>query len=239
MSGCGVFGDKKKQSLEEELKSAESLYQDGMAQMELKNYESAIEIFETLESRYPFGDYAQQAQLQIAYAYYRQDEPDATIAAADQFMKLNPRHQHLDYAIYLKGLADFHRHDSFTDKFINRNIAAMDPEPLQNAFTQFKQIVENYPQSRYAKDSRQRMVYLRNLLAEHELSVAKFYQRRRAWAAVADRAAYVVEHYQGADNIEEALTILADAYAHLGLQQAREETLKVLSLNFPAEPEKN
>ena len=235
LTGCALFkgGDDEDESEIDANQSAEKLYNQGKNALGHKNYESAIEVFETLESRYPFGDYAQQAQLEIAYAYYKQQEPDAAIAAADQFIRLNPRHPHIDYAYYLKGLADFHRHSSIFDKFINRDISGMDPAPLENAFLQFKLLVERFPDSRYAEDARLRMIHLRNLLAAHEIRIAKFYQKREAWAAVAKRASYVVEHYQGAVHVPEALSILADAYDRLGLKKAQAETLKILELNFP------
>lgn len=237
-SGCALFKDKKDTETEAEAsKSAEKLFQEGANAMGLKNYTTAIEIFETLESRYPFGVYAQQAQLEIAYAYYKQGEPDAAIAAADQFIKLNPRHQNIDYAYYLKGLADFHRHDGFFDRFIKRDISNMDPAPLENAFVQFKQLIERFPNSRYAEDSHQRMIYLRNLLANHEISVAEYYQKRHAWAAVAKRASYVIKHYQGSDSVPKALTILADAYDKLGMETAKAETLKIIEHNFPSKKE--
>jgi len=237
-TGCALFkGEDEEENQIDENLSAEKLYNQGKNSLRLRNYESAIEIFETLESRYPFGVYAQQAQLEIAYANYKQREPDAAIAAADHFIKMNPLHEHIDYAYYLKGLTDYHRHDSFFDKFIHRDISGMDPTPLENAFIQFKLLLERFPDSRYAADARQRMIHLRNLLAQHELRVAKYYQKRHAWAAVAKRASYVVEHYQGAIQIPEALSILADAYDHLGLDEARVETQKILELNFPAKPE--
>jgi len=236
LSGCALFkGKKEKETEAEATKSAEKLFLEGANAMGLKNYTTAIEIFETLESRYPFGIYAQQAQLEIAYAYYKQGEPDAAIAAADQFIKLNPRHQNVDYAYYLKGLADFHRHDGFFDRFIKRDISKMDPAPFENAFVQFKQLIKRFPNSRYAEDSRQRMIYLRNLLADYEISVAEYYQKRHAWAAVAKRASYVIKHYQGSDSVPKALAILADAYDKLGMETAKAETLKVIEHNFQSE----
>ena len=237
MTSCALFKGDDDENIIDENQSAEKLYNQGKKALNLRNYESAVEVFETLESRYPFGIYAQQAQLEIAYANYKQREPDAAIAAADHFIKMNPLHEHIDYAYYIKGLTDFHRHDGFFDRFIQRDIAGMDPTPLENAFIQFKLLVERFPNSRYADDSRQRMIHLQNLLAQHELRVAKYYQKRHAWAAVAKRATYVIEHYQGAIQIPEALSILADAYDHLGLDEARAETLKILELNFPNKPE--
>lgn len=233
LSGCALFKGKKAEETEAEAnKSAEKLFNEGISAMGLKNYTTAIEKFEALEARYPFGPYAQQAQLEIAYAYYKQGETDAAIAAADQFIKVNPRHPHVDYAYYLKGLADYHRHDSFFDRFTGRSPADLDTSAMENAFAQFKQLIKRFPNSRYAEDARQRMIHLRNLLARHEINVAKYYQKRHAWAAVAKRAAWVVKHYQGADAMPEALAILADAYDKLGMETEKAETLKIIERNY-------
>ncbi len=232
LSGCAVLKNKS-ETTEEATASAEKLFLKGQKHNLNKSYTLAIETFETLESRYPFGSYAQQAQLEIAYANFKKNEPDSALAAIDQFLKLNPRHQHIDYAYYLKGLIHFSLSRSFLDKFMERNAASMDALPLQESFSYFRQLVERYPNSRYVEDATQRMVHLRNLLASHELEVAEFYKRRGAWSAVAERSAYVIEHYQQADVVPEALVMLADAYKQLGLSEARQETLQILELNFP------
>ncbi len=234
-SGCAAFNSKgdKTESSEEATVSAEKLFNKGLKHNQNKNYTLAIETFETLESRYPFGPYAQQAQLEIAYANYKKGEPNAALTAIDQFLKLNPRHKHIDYAYYLQGLINFGLSSSFLDNFMERNAASMDVLPLQESFSYFRQLVVRFPDSRYAADAKQRMVYLRNLLASHELEVAQFYNKRGAYTAVADRAAYVIEHYQESDVVPEALAMLADAYDKLGLSEARKETLQVLDLNFP------
>ena len=232
LGGCAVLKDKPENSEEAEA-SAEKLFNKGLKHNQNKNYTLAIENFETLESRYPFGPYAQQAQLEIAYANFKKNEPDAALAAIDQFLKINPRHQHIDYAYYLKGLINFNLSRTFLDKFTDRNAASMDALPLKESFSYFRQLVERFPNSRYVEDSKQRMVHLRNLLASHELEVAQFYKKRGAYSAVANRTSYVVEHYQEADVMPEALLMLADAYKQLGLSEAQKETMQVLELNFP------
>jgi len=213
--------------------SAARLYSEAKDQLDRGNYEQAINYFETLEARYPFGRYAQQAQLEIAYAYYKYDEPDSAIAAADRFIKLNPRHPHVDYAYYLKGLVNFSRGRSFMDRFVKRDPSDMDPQPLMQAFNDFSTLVQRFPDSRYAPDARQRSVFLRNELAEYELKVADFYVRRGAWLAVAKRSQYVLETYPGAEVTPRALALLARAYAELGMTDLERDTRRVLEMNYP------
>lgn len=235
-SGCSIFGDKdddKPTAERDTNEPAAQLYNLGRESRDNGNYERMIRVYETLESRYPFGPYAQQARLEIAYGFFKRGRHEQAIEALDQFFKLYPRHQHLDYAYYLQGLANFHQLDNFIDDILGRNIAAMDSLPIQDAFSQFKTLVENYPDSKYASDARQRMIHLRNLLADHEIEVAKFYASRGAYAAVAKRAAYVIEHYHNANATPEALQLLVTAYDNLGLEESKQETLEVLKLNFP------
>jgi len=235
-SGCSVFGNKDDDKPVAEVDTNEPaaiLYNAGREARNSKNYEKMIRIYETLESRYPFGPYAQQARLEIAYGLYKRGRHELAIETLDQFFKLYPRHENLDYAYYLQGLANFHQLENVVDKFLDRNIASMDSLPIQDSFSQFKTLVENYPESKYAPDARQRMIYLRNLLADHEIEVARFYESRGAYAAVAKRAAYVVEHYHNANATPQALLMLINAYDELGLQASKEETQKVLEMNFP------
>lgn len=235
-SGCSIFGSKDEDKPIAEVDTNEPaalLYNEGRKARVSKNYERMIRIYETLESRYPFGPYAQQARLEIAYGLYKRGRHELAIETLDQFFKLYPRHENLDYAYYLQGLANFHQLENFIDKFLDRNIASMDSLPIQDSFSQFKTLVENYPDSKYAPDARQRMIYLRNLLADHELEVARFYESRGAYAAVAKRAAYVVEHYHNANATPQALLMLINAYDELGLQESRDEAREVLELNFP------
>jgi outer membrane protein assembly factor BamD len=213
--------------------SAAKLYSEAKDNLNQSNYEQAINYFETLEARYPFGRYAQQAQLEIAYAYYKYDEPDSAIAAADRFIKLNPRHPHVDYAYYLKGLVNFSRGRSFMDRFIPKDPSDMDPKPLNQSFADFSTLVQRFPNSRYAPDARQRMIFLRNELAEYELKVADYYVRRGAWLAVAKRSQYVLENYPGAPVTPDALALLTRAYKELGMTDLERDTRRILELNYP------
>lgn len=213
--------------------SAEKLYEEAKSALDGKSYQTAIEYYETLEARYPFGRYAQQAQIEGAYAYYKSDQPDSAIAAADRFIKLHPQHESVDYAYYLKGLASFDRTRGYFDFIIPSNPSENDPLPLLRAFDDFGFLVRNYPDSRYADDARQRMIYLRNELAEYELDVADYYMRRGAWVAAANRARYVVEHYEGAEAMPRALGAMIAAYRKLDLNDLADDAIRVLRMNFP------
>jgi outer membrane protein assembly factor BamD len=213
--------------------SASQLYGEAKAALDAGNYEQAVEYYELLEARFPFGRFAQQAQIEIPYAYYRAGEPEAALAAIDRFVQLNPRHPNLDYAYYLRGLINFNRDQGFLTRVFPMDPAEMDTKPLQQSFQDFGRLINEFPDSRYAEDSRQRMIFIRNALASHELRVAEFYVERRAWVAASQRARYVIERYQGADVMPQALAILYQSYRALDLEDHAENTMAVLELNFP------
>jgi outer membrane protein assembly factor BamD len=217
--------------------SANQLYSAAREQMASKNYEKAIEYFETLEARYPFGKYAQQAQIEIAYAYYKFDEPDLAIAAADRFIKIYPRHPNVDYAWYLKGLTNYNRGKTFIDKFLPQDPSERDTVTMRAAYDDFDQLTQRYPDSVYARDSAQRMVFLRNNMAEYELHVADYYMRRKAYVAAANRGKYVIENYQRTPSVPQALVIMVRAYRQLGASELADDAMQVLRLNYPDLPD--
>lgn len=210
---------------------AERYYQEAKAALKSEDFQTAIEYFEGLQTRYPFGTYAQQALLEIAYAYFRFDEPQLAISTANRFIKLHPRHEHVDYAYYLKGLANFYAGVGSIDDWFKQEVSDRDIEPYKQSFKDFRELIDKFPQSRYAEDARQRMIHLRNQLARNEYNTALFYQERKAYAASANRAKYILEHFQGSPYINGALDILAQSYKALGLDSASQDTLKVKSLN--------
>ena len=216
--------------------SAQKLYTEAKASLTSGDYEQAIRYFGLLEARYPFGRYAQQAQLEIAYAYYKYDEPDAAIAAADRFIQLYPRHPNVAYAYYLKGLANYNRGRGLVERYVPQDPSERDPGTALQSFQDFSELIKRFPDSKYAKDAAQRMLFLRNNLAQHEVHVANYYMRRRAYVAAANRAKYVIENYQRTPAVPEALVIMAKAYKLLGLDQLSDDALRVLRLNFPDHP---
>lgn len=213
--------------------SAQKLYAEAKDNLNEGNYERAVKLFETLESRYPFGRYAQQAQLEVAYAYYKDKEPISAIAACDRFIKLHPNHPNVDYAYYLKGLANFNDDLGLLGNLVEQDMSERDPQAARDAFISFKELVTRFPDSKYAADSRARMNYLLNALASNEVHVAKYYMKREAWVAAANRAREVLKNYPDAPALEEALAIMVVSYDKLQLTGLRDDTLRVLNLNFP------
>ncbi len=227
--GCATTGDDELGNL-----SANELYKRAKDALAASDFETAINTFEKLEARYPFGKYAQQAQLEIAYAYYKFDEPDSAIAAADRFIRNNPGNEHLDYAYYLKGLANYTRGMSIVDRLARREPSERDTRALREAFADFTTLVKKFPDSRYAEDARKRLIYLHNQLAQYEINVARYYMRRGAWVAAANRARYVVENYQRTPAAREALQVLVVAYTRMGLDDLARDAERVLERNTRA-----
>jgi outer membrane protein assembly factor BamD len=215
--------------------SANELYDRAKTALNSGDYETAINTFEKLEARFPFGKYAQQAQLEIAYAYYKFEEPDSAIAAADRFIRNNPGSPHLDYAYYLKGLTNYNRGASIMDRMAPREPSERDTRALRDAFNDFTQLAKKFPDSRYADDARQRLIYLHNQLAQYEIHVANYYMRRGAYVAAANRAKYVVENYQRTPAAQEALQVLIRAYSKMGMEELANDTQRVLELNRPGQ----
>jgi len=200
------------------------------------DYDTAIKYYETLQARFPFGRYSQQAQLEVAYAYYKFDEPDSSIAACDRFIKENPRHPTVDYAYYLKGLVNFNRGLGFIDRFVPTDTSQRDPGSARESFKDFSTLLARYPSSKYAKDTRQRMVFLRNTLAQHEVNVADYYMKRHAFIASSNRAKEVIENFEHTPAAADALAILMESYTSLGLADLSSDARRVLQLNYPEHP---
>ena len=213
--------------------SARRLYDAAKGNLDRGSYEDAIEYYEKLDSRYPFGPLAMQAQLDLIYAYFKDDDPVSAIAAADRFIKLHPRHPSVDYAYYLKGLVTFVEGETLTSRFFPKDMSEHDPGNTLQSFRSFQELVQQFPESRYAEDSRQRMLYLRNVLAAHEINVARYYMKREAWLAAVNRSRYVVENFQRTPAVSDALVIMAEAYRNLGLAKLAADAERVLSLNYP------
>ncbi len=212
--------------------SAEKLYRSAKNEMANKNYSTAIEQYQILESRYPFGKYATQAQLDVGYAYYKFEEADAAIAALDRFIKLNPRHAAVDYAYYLKGLANFGRGKSLLDNIYYRDKADYDKSILLTSYNDFQILLRRFPRSKYAVDSRQHLIYLRDKLASADLKIARFYASRDAWVAASNRAKFIILSYPGTGAVQPALEIQLAAYRHLGLDRLAADTQRIIDLNY-------
>jgi outer membrane protein assembly factor BamD len=216
--------------------SPAKLYAEAHDELTSGNYDKAIEYFGKLESRYPFGTYAQQAQMDIAYAHYRQGEQAEALAAVDRFIKLHPNHAAVDYMYYLRGLINFNDKTSVFDFISKQDLTERDPKAAREAFESFKQLVDRFPNSTYAPDSHARLKYLVNAMAQYQIHVANYYLRRGAYQAAANRAQTVVREYSQTALVEDALLIMVRAYDALGLTELRDDADRVFKKNFPNSP---
>ena len=212
--------------------SAERFYLEARAELSKGNYLTAIEYYETLESRYPFGRYATQAQIDVAYAYYKFNEPDSAVTAIDRFIKLHPRDPAVDYAYYLKGLVNFDRGGTILDVLSERDLSEFDKNILLTAYNDFRLLVQRFPDSKYAEDSGRRMIFLRDELARADYRVASYYATRDAWIAVANRTKYILQNYQGASVIRSTLELQLKAYQALEMDELARDTQRIIDLNY-------
>ncbi|MGD2170961.1 MAG: outer membrane protein assembly factor BamD [Gammaproteobacteria bacterium] len=212
--------------------TVEQFYNEASKELADENYLTAIEYYETLESRFPFGKYATQAQIDVAYAYFKFDEPDSAITAIDRFIKLHPRHESVDYAYYLKGLVNFERGGTILDVLVERDKSEFDRNLLLTAYNDFELLVQRFPDSKYAVDARKRMIYLRNELARADYNAASFYAKREAWVAVANRTRDILHNYQGSSVIRATLELQLRAYRELGMEEMARDTQRVIDLNY-------
>jgi len=216
--------------------TAEDLYGVAKRQLDRSDYLGAVENFETLESRFPFGKFTQQAQLDVAYAYLKQDEYDNAIGAADRFIKLYPRNENIDYAWYMKGLANFSRGGSMLERLFPRDMARVNQNWLRAAFSDFDTLVTRYPESPYAEDAIERMQFLHNEMARHELRTARYYYNRGAMVASVNRIQFMLNRFEGSEHVGNGLALMASAYEAMGETALQQDTLRVLAVNEPDHP---
>ncbi len=209
------------------------LYDQSQVRLKGGNFASAIASLEALEARFPFGRYAEQAQAELIYAYYKNFEYEAAISSAERFTNLHPRHPHTDYAYYLKGLSAFTDDSNLLTRYLSSDLSKRDIEPAQASFDYLSDFLARFPESEYAPHARKRMVYLRNLIAKSEIGIANFYMERGAYVASIGRAKYVLEHLPNTPQTPYALAILVKAYETLGYLDLSEENKKILELNYP------
>ena len=224
-----------KPEVDENLSESE-LYQQAQADLDNNSYNNATAKLKALESRYPFGRYAEQAQLELIYAYYKNVEPEAAKSAAERFIRLHPQHPNVDYAYYLKGLASFDQDRGLIARFVPLDLTKRDPGAARDSYNEFAQLTSRFPNSRYAPDAKARMVYLRNLLAAYDIHVAHYYLTRQAYVAAANRGRYVVENFQETPAVADGLAVMVEAYQRLELNDLAATSLETLKLNYPDHP---
>ncbi len=213
--------------------SAEKIFKDGDTALAKGSYQDAVDHFEGLDALYPFTAYEEQAQLNIIYAYYKTRDYALTAAAADRYIHLYPRSTHIDYAYYMKGVANTSVNRGLGSNVIHLDISTRDLGSAKEAFNDFGELLRRYPDSPYAPAARSRMIYLRNMLVQSELNIAQFYYDRRAYVAAANRANHIVQEYQEAPSVIPALGLMVQSYRKLNLSDPADKTLQVLAYNYP------
>lgn len=212
---------------------ADQIYAQSQKNMSKKNYAQAIKDFEALEARFPYGEHSQSAQLDLTYAYYKKGDAPLALSAANRFIRMNPRHPRVDYAYYLKGLVNYDQNTTLMYRHLPVDRSARDPSPAHESFAAFKDLVELFPESQYAAEARQRMVSLRNQLANYEMYVVDYYIKRGAYLSAANRADFIIKNYDKTEAIPKALTSMIISYRKLGMIQLADDAEKILSSNFP------
>jgi len=230
LAGCGLLPDQKDETAGW---SANKLYTEAKEALNEGAYEKSIKYYEKLESRYPYGRFAQQAQIDIAYAYWKSGEPASAVAACDRFIKLHPNHPNVDYVYYLRGLVNFNEDLGILGLISQQDMTERDPKGAREAFDAFKELVIRFPDSKYTPDAILRMKYLVNALASLEVHVARYYMKRNAYVAAINRAQYALINYPEAPATEEALYIMVKAYDLLGMDDLRDDVERVMRKNYP------
>jgi outer membrane protein assembly factor BamD len=230
VSGCSTFGDTPDETVGW---SAGKLYTEAKSLQADGNYDKAAKYLEKLEARYPYGRFAQQAQLELGYAYWKANEPGSALAACDRFIKLHPNHPAVDYVYYLKGLINFNEDLGMMGYISSQDPTERDPKSARESFDSFKTLIARYPNSKYVPDATLRMNYLVNAMASQEVHVARYYYKRGAYVAAANRAQAAVKTYPQAPAIEEAMFTLVMSYDKLGMNDLRDDADRVMRQNFP------
>ncbi|WP_028110388.1 outer membrane protein assembly factor BamD [Ferrimonas futtsuensis] len=214
-------------------RSPEALYGDARQAMEAGNFTKASKVLEALDSRYPFGTYKTQVQLDLIYAYYKMADTASALANIDRFIRLNPTHKDIDYVYYMRGLVNMQADSYLFHELLDMDRTDRDPENAKEAFKDFEKLVKTFPDSRYATDGRQRMIAIKNRLAEYSLRVAEYYVKIEAWIAAANRAQQILETYAGTPAVEGALEVMVQSYEELGQEKLKQNALTVLKATYP------
>lgn len=237
LGGCQsmgkLFGDRE---AETETLPVEAMYQSAKNSMDGRNYDRAGRYYQRLVSRFPYGAYSEQAQLELAYVQYRQSRTEEATSTIDRFIRTYPTHRHIDYAYYLKALINFDRSSGLLLRLARQDMSARDLGAPTQSLNDFADVVRRYPNSRYAPDARQRMIYLRNMLARHEFNVGLYYLRKDAYVAAANRGKYLLQTYPQSEYDGDALALMATAYTALGQDELAADARKVLEANYADHP---
>ena len=233
LAGCGKWFQRDDPL---ETLPVEGMYAEAKESLTGGNLGRAIRFYQRLIARFPYGSYTEQAQLELAYAQHRNNLPEEALSTINRFIKTYPAHDKIAYAFYLKALINFERGSGALDRLVGLDATQRDQAFAMQSFNDFAEVIRRYPATAYATDARQRMVYLRNRLARHEINVAQYYLRREAYVAAAKRGQYILEVYPQSEYQADALAIMAESYRQLGQDTLADDARRVLELNDPEHP---
>ncbi len=219
----------------DEIRNITEAFKDARRSVERGNYRRGIQVFEAIQARYPFSDLARQIQIELMYAYYKSGNKEQAVEAADTFMRENPIHPRVDYALYIRGLAYFENAPGFLERWFKKDTTKRPPKDVMLAYSSLRQLVERFPASEYAPDAEKRIIAIKNRLADYENHVADYYLRRGAYVAALNRAKGALEQFNGATGNARSLEIMAESYEKLGMEDLAADTRRVLNENFPGE----
>lgn len=231
MTGCSS-SDEEEQIIVANM-GAQQLYDRAKQSMEVGNFSAAAQTLSQLDSRFPFGPLSHQVQLDLIYSYYKSGKPEEAIANIDRFIRLNPNHSDVDYAYYMRGLTNMESDSNLFQEIMQIDRSDRDPSKSREAFNDFRRLIQQYPDSKYAADAKARMLHIKDRLARYEIAIARYYMKRSAYVAAANRGRYVIEHYPDSTQVQSALEIMVSSYEQLGLTELRDNAMKTLRINFP------
>lgn len=231
ITGCSTLEEDQREMVENQ--GAGALYAEAKTSMENGNFSAAAQILSNIDSKFPFGPLSHQVQLDLIYAYYKTGDIEQTLATIDRFIRLNPNHSDVEYALFMRGVTNMEQDENLFQTLFDVDRSDRDPSKSKEAFEDFRRLLEKHPDTKYAKDAKQRMLYIKNRLAKYEIAVARFYMRREAWVAAANRGRYVLEYFSDTEQVQPALEIMVASYDELGLDELKNNAMKTLRLNYP------
>jgi len=231
LSGCSSVEEDQAELIANQ--GASALYESAKRNMDNGNFGQAANILSAIDSKYPFGPLSHQVQLDLIFSYYKIGKSDQTLATIDRFVRLNPNHADVDYAIYMRGLTNMELDNNLFQEVLGVDRNDRDPSKSREAFEDFRRLLEKHPDSKYAADARKRMLFIKNRLASYEIAVARYYMRRGAYVASSNRGRYVIENFPDTNQVQNALEVMVESYQQLNLSELRANAMKTLRLNYP------
>ena len=231
LTACSSVEDEQRKLVENQ--GANALYKEAKRSMDVGNFSAAAQILSTIDSKFPFGPLSHQVQLDLIYSYYKTGDIDQTLATIDRFVRLNPNHADVEYALYMRGVTNMEQDNNLFQEVFGVDRSDRDPSKSKEAFEDFRRLIEKHPESKYASDAKQRMLHIKSRLAKYEIAVGRFYMRREAWVAAANRGRYVLEYFPDTEQVQPALEIMVASYNELGLDELKNNAIKTLKLNYP------